>query len=99
MKGLSKPIPEANYKGKKRKQKMKKIQRNGKSFKILLLWWLGVSGWPLLTEGGKRQKKKKWKHQDVPSDRREEEAEAKEGTRGGGEEEARMPNPRISSDS
>ena len=51
------------------------------------------------TEGGKRQKKKKQKHQDVPSDGREEEAEATEGIREGGEEEARMPNPRISSDS
>ena len=49
-----------------------------------------------LTKRGKRQKKKQ-KHQDVPSDGREEEAEAKEGTREGGEEEARMPNPRISS--
>ena len=51
-----------------------------------------------LTEGGKRQKKKQ-KHQDVPSDGREEEMEAKEGTREGGKEEVRMPNPRISSDS
>ena len=42
---------------------------------------------------------KKQKHQDAPSDGREEEAEAKGGTREGGEEEARMPNPRISSDS
>ena len=51
-----------------------------------------------LTEGEKRQKKKQ-KHQDVPSDGREEEAEAKGGTREGGEEEARMPSPRASSDS
>ena len=51
-----------------------------------------------LTEGEKRQKKKQ-KHQDVPSDGREEEAEAKGGTKEGEEEEARMPNPHISSDS
>ena len=49
-------------------------------------------------EGEKRQKKKQ-KHQDVPSDGREEEAEAKGGTREGGEEEAGMPSPRASSDS
>ena len=49
-------------------------------------------------EGEKRQKKKQ-KHQDVPSDGREEEAEAKRGTREGGEEEAGMPSPRASSDS
>ena len=96
MRGLSKPIPEANYKGKKKKQKRKKIQGNDKSFKILLLW-RRVRMAPL-TEGEKRQKKKQ-KHQDVPSDGREEEAEAKGGTREGGEEEARMPNPHISSDS
>ena len=98
MKGLSKPIPEANNKGKKKKQKRKKTQGNDKSFKILLLWRLGVSGWPLLTEGEKRQKKKQ-KHQDVPSDGREEKEEAKGGTREGGEKEARIPNPCISSDS
>ena len=51
MKGLSKPILEVNYKGKKRKQKMKKIQGNDKSFKILLLWWLGMSGWPFYGRG------------------------------------------------
>ena len=51
-----------------------------------------------LTEGEKRQKKKQ-KHQGVPSDGREEEAEAKGGTREGGEEEARMPNARINFDS
>ena len=47
-----------------------------------------------LMEGEKKQK-----HQDAPSDGREEEAEAKGGTREEGEEEVRMPNPRISSDS
>ena len=52
---------------------------------------------PLL-EGEKRQKKKQ-KHQDVLSDGRKEEAEAKGGTREGGEEEARMSNPCASSDS
>ena len=56
MRGLSKPIPEANYKGKKKKQKRKKIQGNDKSFKILLLW-RRVRMAPL-TEGEKRQKKK-----------------------------------------
>ena len=59
MKGLNKPILEANYKGKKKKQKRKKIQGNDKSFKVLLLWQLSVSERPHLTEGGKRQKKKK----------------------------------------
>ena len=49
-------------------------------------------------EGEKRQKKKQ-KHQDALSDGREEEAEAKEGTRKGGEEEAGMPSPRANSDS
>ena len=49
-------------------------------------------------EGEKRQKKKQ-KHQDAPSDGREEEAEAKGGTRKGGEEEAGMPSPRANSDS
>ena len=47
-----------------------------------------------LMEGEKRQK-----YQDVPSDGREEEAEAKGGTREGGEEEVGMPSPRASSDS
>ena len=47
-----------------------------------------------LMEGEKKQK-----HQDAPSDGREEEAEAKGGTREGGEEEAGMPSPRASSDS
>ena len=51
-----------------------------------------------LMEGKKKQKKKQ-KHQDAPSDGREEVAEVKGGTREGGEEEARMPNPRINSDS
>ena len=51
-------------------------------------------------EGEKKQKKKKkQKHQDVPSDGREEEAEAKGGTNEGREEEAGMPSPRTSSDS
>ena len=51
-------------------------------------------------EGEKKQKKKKkQKHQDVPSDGREEEAEAKGGTSEGREEEAGMPSPRTSSDS
>ena len=49
-------------------------------------------------EGEKRQKKKQ-KCQDAPSDGREEEAEVKEGTREGGEEEVRISNPHISSDS
>ena len=44
MRSLSKPIPKANYKGKKKRQKRKKIQGNDKSFKILLLWRLGVLG-------------------------------------------------------
>ena len=52
---------------------------------------------PLMV-GEKRQKKKQ-KHQDAPSDGREEEAEAKWGTREGGEEEAGMPSPRASSNS
>ena len=52
---------------------------------------------PLL-EGEKRQKKKQ-KHQDVLSDGRKEEAEAKGGTREGGEEEVGMLNPCISPDS
>ena len=43
--------------------------------------------------------KKKQKHQDVPSDGREEEAEAKGGNSEGREEEAGMPSPRTSSDS
>ena len=51
-----------------------------------------------LMEGEKRQKKKQ-KHQDAPSDGREEEVEVKGGTREGGEEEAGMPSPRASSDS
>ena len=50
-------------------------------------------------EGEKRQKKKQ-KCQDAPSDgREEEEAEAKGGTREGGEEEVGMPSPRANSDS
>ena len=49
-------------------------------------------------EGEKRQKKKQ-KHQDAPSDGREEEAEVKGGTREGGEEEAGMPSSRVNSDS
>ena len=49
-------------------------------------------------EGEKRQKKKQ-KHQDASSDGRGEEAEAKWGTREGGEEEAGMPGPRASTDS
>ena len=49
-------------------------------------------------EGEKKQKKKQ-KHHDAPSDGREEEAEAKGGTREGREEEAGMPSPRASSDS
>ena len=48
----------------------------------------------LLMEGEKKQK-----HQNAPSDGKEEEAEAKGGTREGGEEEAGMPSPRASSDS
>ena len=48
-------------------------------------------------EGEKKQKKKQ-KHQDVPSDGRDEEAEVKGGTREGREEEAGMPSPRTSSD-
>ena len=42
--------------------------------------------------------KKKQKHQDAPSDGREEEVEAKGDTREGREEEAGMPSPRTSSD-
>ena len=52
---------------------------------------------PLMV-GEKRQKKKQ-KHQDAPSDGREEVAEVKGGTREGGEEEAGMPSPRASSNS
>ena len=51
-----------------------------------------------LMEGEKRQKKKQ-KHQDASSDGREEEVEAKGGTKKGGEEEAGMPSPRANSDS
>ena len=51
-----------------------------------------------LTEEEKRQKKKQ-KYQDVPSDGREEEAEAKGDTREGEKKEVRMPNPCISSNS
>ena len=47
-------------------------------------------------EGEKKQKKKQ-KHQDVPSDGREEEAEAKRGTSERREEEVGMPSPRTSS--
>ena len=49
-------------------------------------------------EGEKKQKKKQ-KHQDVPSDGRDEEAEVKGGTSEGREEEAGMPSPHTSSDS
>ena len=49
-------------------------------------------------EGEKKQKKKQ-KHQDVPSNGREEEAEAKGGTSEGREEEVGMPSPLTSSDS
>ena len=48
---------------------------------------------------GKKKRKKKQKHQDVPSDGREEEVETKWGTNEGREEEAGMPSPRTSSDS
>ena len=48
---------------------------------------------------GKKKQKKKQKHQDVPSDGREEEAEAKGGISERREEEVGMPNPRTSSDS
>ena len=48
---------------------------------------------------GEKKQKKKQKYQDAPSDGREEEAEAKGGTREGREEEAGMPNPRTSSNS
>ena len=51
-----------------------------------------------LMEGEKRQKKKQ-KHPDAPNDGSEEEAEAKGGTREGGEEEAGMSNSCASSDS
>ena len=51
-----------------------------------------------MVEGEKRQKKKQ-KHQDALSDGREEEAEAKGGTKEGREEEAGMPSPRTNSDS
>ena len=47
---------------------------------------------------GKKKQKKKQKHQDVPSDGREEEAEAKWGTNEGKKEEAGMPSPCTSSD-
>ena len=50
-----------------------------------------------LMEGEKRQKKKQ-KHQDILSDGREEEAEAKWGTSEGEEEEVGMPSPRTSFD-
>ena len=49
-------------------------------------------------EGGKKQKKKQ-KHQDIPSDGREEEAKVKGGTNEGREDEAGMPSLRTSSDS
>ena len=49
--------------------------------------------------GGEKEQKKKRKHQEVPSDGREEEAEVKGGTSEGREEEAGMPSPRTSSDS
>ena len=49
-------------------------------------------------EGEKKQKKKQ-KHQDVPSDGREEEVEAKGSTSEGKKEEAGMPSPHTSSDS
>ena len=48
---------------------------------------------------GKKKQKKKQKHQDGPSDGREEEVEAKGGTSEGRKEEAGMPSPRTSSDS
>jgi len=48
---------------------------------------------------GENEQKKKQKHQDAPSDGREEEAEAKGGTREGRGEEAGMPSPRTSSNS
>ena len=48
---------------------------------------------------GEKKHKKKQKHQDVPNDGREEEAEAKWGTREGREKEAEMPSPCTSSDS
>ena len=51
-----------------------------------------------LMEGEKRQKKKQ-KHQDAPSDGREEEAEAKGDTSEGRKEEAGMPSPHTSSNS
>uniref|UniRef100_A0A7N2LV80 NADP-dependent oxidoreductase domain-containing protein n=1 Tax=Quercus lobata TaxID=97700 RepID=A0A7N2LV80_QUELO len=51
-----------------------------------------------LVEGEKRQKKKQ-KHQDVPSDGREEEVKAKGGTGERGEEEVGTPSPHASSDS
>ena len=46
-----------------------------------------------------KKQKKKQKHQDVPSDGKEEKAEAKGGTGEGREEEAGMPSPHTSSDS
>ena len=49
--------------------------------------------------GGEKKHQKKQKHQDVRSDGREEETEAKWGTSEGREEEAGMPSPRTSSDS
>ena len=48
---------------------------------------------------GEKKQKKKWEHQDVPSDGREEEAEAKWGTSEGEEEKVGMPSPRTSFDS
>ena len=45
------------------------------------------------------EREKKQKHQDVPSDGRKEEAEVKEGTSEGRDEEAGMPSPCTSSDS
>ena len=46
----------------------------------------------------KKKQKKKQKHQGSPGDGKEEETEAERGTSEGREEEAKMLNPRISSD-
>ena len=57
MRGISKPIPETNYRSKK-KSKKEKIQGNNKSFKILLLWRLSMSGWPHWWKGRRGRRRR-----------------------------------------
>ena len=65
IRGLNKPIPEANYRSKK-----KKIQENDKSFNFALAATKHVRMAPVMEE------KKKQRHLGGISDGREEEAEA-----------------------